>query len=374
MSEPAPEKAEAPAPAPGFVELLELSLTALVNAPGVFAKLDARPAPGPGTAAAAALAWGGLFLGLNLVHVALSNPAFLRAYPAWQIAAVGVVGLGAWASLYLLGSTLLYGLGRALGSGGDFDRALLVAAFALAAAPVHALARWVPAAWPVPILLAAWIAACGLGVLFKAAPWAARGVCAALAAGVLGLQYGAGLIVERYSGAARMAASAAQAAPSAEELADLQQQMRQVQELALQTPALAAPQGAAPAGGSSSLDLLRGPAGEEAPEARPTEVQQLAQLNAQGDAANRSMVAMLDSITPLLNNPAITRSMGPQQKADYAELTGMIQQLKADAAANTITSPQEQQAKMMKIQSLVMRMMSAGIAMPKPQAPPEAKK
>lgn len=372
MSEPAAEKKEAPAPAPGLVELLELSLTALVNAPGAFARLDARPAPGPGTAAAAALAWGGLFFGLNLVHVALSSPALLRSYPAWQIAAVGLVGLGAWASLYLLGSTLLYGLGRALGSGGDFDRALLVAAFALAAAPVHALARWVPAAWPVPILLAAWIAACGLGALFKANPWTARGVCAALAAGMLSLQYGAGLIVERYSGAARLAASAAQAGPTAEELADMQKQLRQVQELALQTPALAAPQGASPAG-SSGLDLLRGPAGEEAPGASPTQVEQLAQLNTQADAANRSMVAMLDSITPLLSNPAITRGMGPAQKADYAELTRMIQQLKADAAANTITSPAEQQAKMMKIQGLVMRMMSAGISMPKPQ-PPEAGK
>jgi hypothetical protein len=370
MSEPAAEKKEAPAPAPGLVELLELSLTALVNAPGAFARLDARPAPGPGAAAAAALAWGALFFALNLVHVALSRPDFLRAYPAWQIAVVGVVGLGAWASLYLLASSLLYGLGRALGTAGDFDRALLVTAFALAAAPVHALARWVPAAWPAPVLLAAWIAACGLAVLFKANPWAARGVCAAAAAGVLGVQYGAGLVAQRYSGAARLAASAAQSGPTAEELADLQRQMRQVQELALQTPALAAPQGSAPAGGSG-LDLLRGPAGEEDPEARPTEVQQLAQLNAQGDAANRSMVAMLDSITPLLNNPAITRSMGPQQKADYAELTGMIQQLKADAAANTITSPAEQQAKMMKIQGLVMRMMSAGIATPKPQAPPE---
>lgn len=372
MSEPAVEKMEAPA-APGFGELLELSLTALVNAPGVFAKLDARPAPGPGAAAAAALAWGGLFFALNLVHVALSSPAFLQSYPAWQLAAVGAAGLGAWASLYLLGSSLLYGLGRALGSAGDFDRALLVAAFALAAAPVHALARWVPAAWPVPVLLAAWIAASGLGVMFKANPWAARGVCAALAAAVLGVQYGAGLVVDKYSDAARMAASAALAAPDAEQLADLQKQMQQVQELALQTSALAAPQGSGSSGGSS-LDLLRGPAGEEAPEARPTEVQQLAQLKAQGDAANRGMVAMLDSITPMLNNPAITQNMGPQQKADYVELTKMIQQLKEDAAANTITSPQEQQAKMMKIQGLVMRMMSAGIAMPRPQATPEAKK
>lgn len=368
MSEPAAEKKDAPPPrAPGLGELLELSLTALLNAPGVFAKLEARPAPGPGASFLAALAWGALFFALNLTHVALSSPAVLRAYPPWQVGVAGLLGLGAWASLYLLASSLVYGLGRALGSAGDFDRALLVAAVALSAAPVQAVSRFVPAAWVAPPLLAAWIAACGLNALFKASPWTARGACAALAAAVLGLQYGAGVLVERYSPSARMAAAAAQAAPSLDQIAELQRQMRQVE---------AAVAEAAPAGapGASGLDLLRGPAGEEAPAEAPDRRQQLARMSAQGDAVNKGMAGMLDSITPLLDNPAITQNMGPQQKADYVELKKMIEDMKTGLKADSITSPQEQQAQMMKIQQLVMRLMSSGLTMPKAAPPARAEK
>lgn len=366
MSEPAAEKKEAPPPpAPAIPELLELSLTALVNAPGVFAKLAARPAAGPGAAFAAALFWGALFFALNLVKIALSNPDLLRSYPAWQIGAVGLLALGAWASLYLLASSLLYGLGRALGSAGDFDRALLVAAVALAAAPVQALTQWFPSAWVAPALLAAWIAACGLASLFQANAWAARGACAALAAAVLGLQYGTGLLVEKYSAAAQMAAVAAQAAPTEDQMAELQRQMQQVQAAAAQAPEAGAPAGA------SGLDLLRGPGGEEAPAAVPDEMQKVQQMTAQGDAMNKSMVGMLESIAPMLSNPAITRNMTPQQKADFDELNEMLRDLKSGIASNTITTPQEQQAKMQKIQQLVMRMLSSGLAMPKPgPAPP----
>jgi hypothetical protein len=127
---------------------------------------------------------------------------------------------------------------------------------------------------------------------------------------------------------------------------------------------------AAPAG-ASGLDLLRGPAGEETPAAEPTEMQKVQQMTAQGDAINKSMVGMLESISPMLSNPAITKGMNPQQKADFDELNKMLQDLKTGIASNTITTPQEQQAKMLKIQQLVMRMLSTGLAMPKPGlAPP----
>lgn len=371
MSEPAAENKDAPSlRPPSLGELLELSLTAVVNAPGAFARLDGRPAPGPGASMLAALAWGLLFFALNLIHVALSNPAALRSYAPWQVAAAGLLGLGAWASVYLLGSSLVYGLGRALGSAGDFDRALLVAAFALAAAPVQALIRWFPQAWAAPALIGAWIAACGLSALFKASPWPARGVCAALAAVVLAVQYGAGLMVEKHSAAAQLAAVAAQEAPGAEQLAELQRQMLQAQAIAA-----GAANGDSPKASQSSLDLLRGPAGEQAPAADPSQAQQLAQMSAQGDALNRSIAGMLESIAPMLNNPAIAQNMSPQQKADYAELKRMLADMRTSMASNTITSPQEQQAQMMKIQQLVMRMVSAGMTMPKtaPAAPGEKK-
>lgn len=367
MSEPSAEKKEIPAAsAPSLGELFELSLTALVDAPGVFSRLSERPAPGPGAALLAALAWGGAFFALNLTRVALAHPAALQAYEPWKIAAVFAAALGVWAALYLLASSLVYGLGRSLGSAGDFDRALLVAAIALAASPAHALCAWIPPAMPVPTLVAAWIAACGLAALFKANAWAARGACAALAAGVLALQYGAGLLADKYAGPARLAASAAQSAPSPDQLVDLQRQMEQVQALAVE-----AQQNVSNAqSGQSSLDLLRGPAAEDAPPAGPTERQQLAQMSASGDAMNKSVLGMLDSIAPMLDNPAITQNMSLQQKSDYAELKKLITGLKTGMSANTITSPQEQQAQMMRIQQLVMRVMSAGIPMPKANPPP----
>ena len=366
MTEPAPVEAPKPLP-PSLGELFELSLTALVNAPGVAFRLSERPAPGPGASLLVALAWGAAFFGQNLVHAALAYPGAIQAYAPRQLAAAAFAALAIWTSLALLAASLLYGLGRILGSAGDFDRALLLSALVLAAAPVHALLCWFPMAWIAPALIAAWIAACGLTELFKADRWAARGACSVLAAAALALQYGAGLAVEKYSAAAQFAAAAAQSAPSFDQMAELQKQMLQVQAAAADLKPAATGVIAAPAG-ASSLDLLRGPAGETAPAAGPTELQQVAQMSAQGDAMNKSMVAMLDTMGPLLNNPMITQNMGPAQKADFAELTGMIRDLKAGMAARTITSPQEQQAKMAKIQQLVMRVMSSGMTMPKPQA------
>jgi len=367
MSDPTPEKPKEPASIPPKLgELFELSLTALVNAPGVFAGLDARPSPSPGISLVAALAWGAAFFALNLLHVAIANPAALQAYPTWQIGVIAFFGLGLWTALYLLGASLFYGLGRALGSAGDFDRALLAATVTLAAAPVQAMCSWFPMAWVAPSVLAAWIAACGLSALFKADPWASRGVCAVLAAGVLALQYGAGLVVEKYSAAAQLAAVAAQAAPAAGQLIELQQQMQQVQAIAEQAQQNAQ---ASAAAGKSSLDLLRGPSGEAATTAGPTMNQQIDQMKAQGDTMNKSAIAMLDSIAPMLNNPIFTQNMSLQQKSDFNALKALIQDMKADMASNKITSPQEQQAKMLKIQQLMMRVLSSGMTMPKAAAP-----
>lgn len=372
MSEPTAEKKDAPAlTAPKLGELFELALTALVNAPGVFAKLEARPAPGPGTSFLVALAWGAAFFALNLLHVTIANPAALQAYAPWQVGVVAFLGLGVWTAMCLLGSSFVYGVGRTLGSAGDFDRALLITAVTLAAAPVQALCTWFPMAWVVPALIAAWIFACGLNALFKTDPWAARGVSAVLAAVVLALQYGAGQVVEKYAATAQLAAVAVQGASAASQISELQQQMQQVQAAASQLSQTGDPsQGDPPQANRSSLDLLSGPEAASTPSAGPTQREQLSQMSASGDAMNKSVITMLDSMAPLLNNPAITKNMSLQQKADYVELKRMIADMKTGMTENKITSQQEQTAKMMKIQQLVMRMMSAGMAMPAPQAAP----
>jgi hypothetical protein len=364
MSAPAPSEKEAPAlAAPSIAELFELGVLALVNAPGVFERLAARPSPKPGAPFLIALAWGAAFFGLNLVHVAISAPGRLSGYAPWQFAAVAAAGLGAWIALYLLGSAFVYGLGRALGSEGGFDRALLVAAVTLAAAPAQALMRWAPLAWFAPALVAGWIASCGLRSLFKADAWAARGMCAALTAGALALQYGAGVAMERYGAAASFAAAAAQGGSPAQ-LADLQKQMQEGQAIVDAVPPmeLAKP-------GQSSLDLLRADGGGDAAPTGPTQIQQLKEMSAKGDvvsaqsdALGNSVVNMLSTLEPMLNNPAITQNMSLQQKSDYKELKGLIAALKGDIASKKHVSAKDQQDQMLKIQRLLMGLMTPAAA------------
>lgn len=366
MSEAEANPASPPTVAPSFAELFELSAMALVNAPSVIFRLAQRPAPAPSSSFLLALAWGVVFFALNLIHVVVAKPAALNAYPAWQLGAVALSGFGVWIALYLLGASFLYGLGRSLGQGGDFDLALAAAALILAAGPVQALCGWMPALWFLPTVLAAWIAACALHGLFKAEVWSARGLCALLAGGALGLQYAATLAVERY---AESALAAASAGPSATELADLQKQLSQIQTLADTPVATGAP-------ASSSLDLLRGPVGQDTTPA-PTDAErlrQLADMSAKGDAMNKSVVAMLDSIAPMLNNPALTKNMGPQQKADFAEMNKLMAEMKNGIASNSPQPPEQRQKDMLRFQNLMMRMLSAAPAPEMPAARPVKKK
>lgn len=352
---------EAPAAAPpSFGAYLELSLTALINAPGAFARLAALPAPSPVASFLAALIWGAAYFALNLVHASLAGSELLKAFQPWQIGAVAVVGLGAWSALFLLASSLLYGVGRTLGKEGDFDRALCVAAVTLAAAPASALCSWLPAVWFLPTVISAWIAACGLAKLFAADAWGARGVCAVLAGLALGAQFGAGVAAERYAAASAVAAAAASPASVGTNLRDLQAQMQNVQALTTQSLQAAKPQ-------ASGLDLLRG-GGADAPDdqqqpASPEDIRRRA-VDATANAAelNKSLLAMLDSILPMVNNPAMTAKMTPAQKADFAEVNKMIGELKNSIATNEQMTEKERERRMQKVQELTMRMMTSSLA------------
>ena len=370
MTAPSNPTTSPPAVAPALGELFELSLAALVNAPGVFDRLSLRPAPMPASSFLMALSWGAAYFTLNLVRIAVANPAALAIYPAWQIGAIAFFGFGAWAALFLLGASFLYGIGRTLGTAGDFDRALVVAALALGVAPVQALCGWLPALWFLPTVLSAWIVACGLHALFKADAWATRGLCALLAAAALGLQYAASLAVDRYPGFSQISAS--QTGPSASQILDLQEQLKQVQTLAEGAPSSATP-------AASSLDLLRAPdqqASAPTPLTQEEQLRKLEQASVQGDALNKSVIKMLDSLTPILSNPALTAKMAPQQKADFNELNTLIADMKARLASKASITNQEQQRQMMRIQELMMRLMSHSMSMPKasPAAAPEAKR
>ncbi|MBI4061725.1 MAG: hypothetical protein HY403_09870 [Elusimicrobia bacterium] len=160
----------------------------------------------------------------------------------------------------------------------------------------------------------------------------------ALALAALAVWYGARLLTQKRP------ADAVEPPPAPDGIVELRGRMREVPN-------------ARPA--PSGLDLLRGPGGSDAPPAEEDR-RRLERMSAAGDALNKSAAAMLDSMAPILNDPAITRNMTPRQKSDYAELLRMIRDLKRGMAEDTAPSPREQQRRMLEIQRLMTRMMSPG--------------
>lgn len=345
-----------PAAAPGFGECLEQSLRAFAVAPSVFAAAALRPAPSLGVVLGLTLAGGSTALALAL----LSDLGFAARVSAAMTAVLAAAALAVYASLLLLAALLLYGLGRALGGAGDFDRALQAAAALSLLAPLQALCNWLPQAWPAPTLLAAWVAAGALEGLFKAKPLAARAACSLLAAGALCVQFAGRVFVER---AAQTYAARRDMAAAVMSNADISRRIQAVSEQAAPVPA-------APAGAVLGLDLLRGPAGEDAPSAQGEAPAPPAQR--QAAALNRSAIGMLDAVTPLLSSVALNKNMSAQQKADMKELQDLLQEMRSQMSSPVRSlSDQEQARRMAKIQQLTLRLMAAGAAGLQP-APPNS--
>ncbi len=347
---------ESPACAPAVAELCEQSLRALVHAPSVFAAASLRPAPSFGAAAGLALAAGAAALAVNLTHGFAANPDFLQRFPPLMIAVMAVAALGLYTSLILLLAVLLYGLARALGGTGDFDRALQAAAALSPAAPLQALCNWWPIAWALPTLLAAWVAAGALEGLFKTKPMATRAACALLAAAAIGLQFVGRVFVERAGRAYALTLAAGQALGTNE---DLLRRIRAVEMEAI--PASGLPSGGTPAATApSGLDLLRGPQGTQpAPavlEASPAAVTR--------DAADvqQNASAMLGVLAPMLDNVAASRKMSSRQKSDMKDLQALMKDLQAQLQPGAARLSNAEQAKRMaKIQQMTLRMMSTGM-------------
>lgn len=358
MTEPAPR-------APGLGELFEQSLTAAFD-PSVFRRAALRPPPSFGSVAGLALASGGAALAIGLAHAFVATPGFLRPFSPPVVAAVAVAGVGLYSSLLLLLAVALYGVGNGAGGKGEFERGLQAAAMISALAPLQMMCGWFPAAWPVPALLAAWVAAGSLEGLFNANRGPVRAVCALLAAGAIGLQFVGRTFVDRtrdaYSAAQAVQESAAANAELARSVSALAQQAGDASGAAVfpQGPVSAAP-------ATSGLDLLRGgPAeGDEAssPQTSPlaapaTQAAPPPGIDAAARAMQTSAAGMLDALTPMINMLTTSKSLRPEQQADIKELQGLMRELKTDMASNKKMDNAVFQDKMRRYQSLLMRVMA----------------
>jgi hypothetical protein len=285
-----------------------------------------------------------------------------------MIAIMSAAALGLYSCLLLLLAVLFYGLGRCLGGTGNFDRALQTAAALSLIGPLQALCNWFALAWALPALLAAWVAAGALEGLFKTKPFPARAACALLAGAAIGLQFAGRVFVERAGQAYALTRAANSAAKTND---DLVRQIQAIQQQAIS--AADASTGVTPATiGTSSLDLLRGPTGENP----STEVPGISQAETMPDIAEvqQNASAMLESLSPILDNPAITKNMSPQQKSDMKNLQVLMKDLQTQMQPGSARLSDAEQAKRMaQIQQMTMRMMSAGLNIA-PASKNEAKK
>jgi hypothetical protein len=379
MPEPSPRPAPQPPGPPGFVELFESSLTALADR-SAFRRAAARPCPSFGASAGLALAAGGASLAINLTHAFISSPGLLTQFSPAILAAIGAAALGLYACMLLVLSIMLYGIGNAVGGKGGFERGVQAAAMISVLGPVQMLCNWFPFAWILPALLAAWAAAGALEGLFNARPAPARALCAALAAGAIGLQFVGRTVADRardaYAATRAMSETAGSSADLARSLSEIQQQ----------AAAAGAQSGTeAPAIQTSGLDLLRlggaavaavpvgsaepaGPA-DRMPAGTP------ASMEAAAQALKTNAAGMLDALGPMLDMLANSNTTTPQQKADMKELKNLVSDLKGQLASGRRLDDAAFNAKMARYQQLMMHVMAGSLALPRAgAAQPAAKK
>lgn len=312
---------------------------------------------------ALALFYAACGLGLNAALAAVEGSPLLGRFPPWFYAAVGAGALALCALWLALAAAALSGLSRLLGGAGGYARGYQAAAMLFALAPAQAFAGAFPLAWTAPSLLFAWAGAGALAGLLRASLPGALAVCAALAGLSIGGQAAARWLYARHVAPyAELAAQSRALIESGNAVAALQTLEREL-----------AGVGAAPApgrAGVSGLDLLRGPAEAGAPPAEPAAADQV--LLQQGDALRASAEGLLQSVAPLLDNPAITRNLDAQGRAEVRELRELLGAMQAQSRAQAVDA-REQARTMQRLQELSLRLMSRAIGSAGSAAPAERK-
>lgn len=344
--------------APRLGRLLEETLTAPFVAPSLFTRLARSPAPGYGLLAANTAVYYSLAVAVNLARSLLDggsalSPALLAA------AAAGASALAV--ALSFAGAGLLHALCLLAGGGGDFRRTYQLVSLLSFLFVIQSMLNWTPLLWALPVPWAAFLAASGCRGLHQAPRTRAWAVFGSLGLLLLGCQWAARRELSRFL---------QQTEPMGRSTEQLQQDLQALQQafplLPGATEALSAgPALAAPGRLPSSLELLsgsgvapldadqdEGPAGGAAlaPAASPRDVQAMRDQTSQ----------MMDSLLPMLDNPAVTRMLGPEQKAQLDEIAKMLKAAQAQQKSGKPLTPEEKaqrRADAAKLQAMMTKMM-----------------
>lgn len=321
-------------------QMLEDSLTAPLRPASVFSSLAQKPAPGYPVMTANLAAFTGASAAITLAHAALTQPAMLKA-------GLLALALGGLATLLLLvvlsfpGALVLHALSRLCGGSGDFSRSYQIVSISSALACLAAVLNWFPAAWALPVLLGAYVTAAGIQGLHQAPKMRTWAILGTLSLFSLGGQWLVRREIQKYAGPLALMSTAS------EDLEQIQNALPQ--KIDLENMALEAPEAESRA--VSGMDMIKNPQVSEA--SAPSEASALPSVENPGQDA----AAMMSMIAPMLNNPALLKSMPAEDAAKMKELMEILNKTQASLKSGKPLSEKETKAMAQKIQQLTMEMM-----------------
>jgi hypothetical protein len=340
--------------------MLEDTVCALFRAGEVYADLASAPAPSYGIMLSNLLVFCAAACAALLLRAGIVLPMQWHAAPMTMVLAAAA-GMILAVPLSFVAAGALHAFMLLSGGAGDFQRSYQAASMFSILIALQALLNWFDWVWPLPALLTAYLGAAAARTIHRAPAFRSGVVFCLLAACCVAGQWWQREQVSRWSQSATAAA---------------QDLSRQLQQMSLPpdpgggrgapaasgtgaTTALASSQPPGP----SSLDLLLSPSQAGGQPASPAQVQ--AQVHAQAQSLEQATTNMLDPIMAMLQSPALTKGLPPQQSQQLASVTGMLAQMQKSVAGGQKATPEEQAAMMAQFQSAMMRLMTQM----QPQAP-----
>ncbi|MBI3552861.1 MAG: hypothetical protein HY077_10115 [Elusimicrobia bacterium] len=362
--QPAAQPPATPPPAPaGFLQLVEDTLTAPFGLGTVFVRHAKAAAPGYPALVANTAVYAAAFLALNILRARLMFPDAAGRYSAEHLALAGTLGLLLLVPLSFVWAGALHALARASGGAGDYRRSYQALSLLSLFWPVMAAANAARYGWVAVLLFWALVASVAVENLHRAPPGQTRAVFGGAALAGIAAIWVVSLQVDKVlapflqaqraqaelarelleaQAAQRLALDPARAG-SPEAVAQAQQLMLQAQQMMQASGVARISTGTA----GSSLGLA----------ALPTAEQAAATLQAMPpEAAHQLATTTLDSVLPLLENPALTKGLPPEQAKQVREMSALVRTLQDNAKSGKPATPQ-QRAQMQQMQQTMLQMM-----------------
>ncbi len=336
-----------------------IRLIAPVGLGAVFSKLAAASPPGYGVMAANVGVYSALFLAINMMRARLMFPDAAGQFGAQQMALWGFFALCSMVLLSFAWAGMLHAAVAAAGGQGGYQRSYQILSLLSVFWPALAAASTFHYGWLAVAAFWAYLAIAAAESLQQVPAQQAQlmlgGAALAGTAAVWFLSVQIDKYLTPYVEEVRMAAQMKRQMLDTQATMAFQQSLQgtlpagaapgapdpslQAQQLILQAQQMMQQTGGpiAPMGTSSGLQVLP-PAGQTAATTPAQGVQQLKQTT---EIARQAELNALTQVMPMINNPAMTKNLSPQQAQEMQQIAGVLSQLQNNVKTGKPLSPDQ---------------------------------